>query len=205
MFDSTQGSGVLRKRLTIFLIVLISVLPFGSAWYLAKHPELIQDRKKSNYGRFVSPPVPLDYAELLKNPVGTAAGLAELKGRWVLVQLLTAASCDAACLQTIHKTAQLRLMLNKEISRVRRLLLVSGPVDEAALQALAEQDPTLLVARLSDQLLQKLNAVAGEGLVNGSVLLLDPFANLMMRYDVDFDPYGVLRDLQKLLKASQIG
>jgi hypothetical protein len=34
---------------------------------------------------------------------------------------------------------------------------------------------------------------------------MDPFANVMMWYPPDFDPYGVVRDLQRLLKISQIG
>jgi hypothetical protein len=199
------GSGLLRNRLLIVSIILISALPFGAAWYLSQHTELVHDRQKSNYGHFVSPPLPLDYAELLQNPVSAVDSLSEVKGRWVLVQLVTASGCDSACLETSHKTAQLRLMLNKEISRVRRLLLVSGAVDEAALKTLAEQDPTLVITRIPDALLQKLNAAAGVTLADGTLLLLDPFANLMMRYDVGFDPYGVLRDLQKLLKASQIG
>jgi hypothetical protein len=201
----SPGSGLLRNRLLIVSIILISALPFGAAWYLSQHTELVQDRQKSNYGRFVSPPLPLDYAELLQSPVSAVDSLSEIKGRWVLVQLLTSSGCDSACLETNHKTAQLRLMLNKEISRVRRLLLVAGTVDDAVLKTVAEQDPTLVITRIPNTLLQKLNAAAGVTLADGTLLLLDPFANLMMRYDADFDPYGVLRDLQKLLKASQIG
>jgi len=201
----SSGSVAHRNRLIIISIILISLVPFGAAWYLARHTELVQDRQKSNYGHFVVPPLPLDYAELLQKPVSAVETLTEIKGRWVLVQLATSSVCDSACLEANHKTAQLRLMLNKEISRVRRLLLVSGAVDESALKSLAAEDPTLIVTRVPEALLQKLNDAAGMPLVDGTLLLLDPFANVMMRYDAGFDPYGVLRDLQKLLKASQIG
>jgi hypothetical protein len=38
-----------------------------------------------------------------------------------------------------------------------------------------------------------------------TVLLIDPLGNLMMRFDPDVEPDGILEDLEKLLKLSQVG
>ena len=37
------------------------------------------------------------------------------------------------------------------------------------------------------------------------IFLIDPLANLVMRFDVRADPNGLLQDLKKLLKLSHIG
>ncbi|MBS1214606.1 MAG: hypothetical protein H6R26_3223, partial [Proteobacteria bacterium] len=98
-----------------------------------------------------------------------------------------------------------RLMLNKELSRVRRILLVPGGGDPEPLQDVIAADPTLLVAGLSTKLQQQLREATGADPTDGLVILMDPFANVMMWYSPGFDPYGALRDLQRLLRVSQIG
>lgn len=194
-----------RNRLIILLIFLLCAVPFGIAWYLAKNPALVLGREKTNYGHLINPPLSLDYAELLASPVSPAGHLPETKGHWVLLQVAPGPACDAACQQTAMKTGQLRLMLNKEITRVRRLLLVPGAADAQSMQALMQADPTLLITEVPAALVKKLQDAVGHPLAEGTILLLDPFANLMMWYEPGFDPYGALRDLQRLLRVSQIG
>jgi hypothetical protein len=194
-----------RNRLVIFLIALICVVPFAIAWYLAKNPQLVEGRQKSNYGHLITPARPFEYAEFFQNPITPAETLTEIKGHWVLVQVAGNSACDELCKETAYKTGQLRLMLNKEISRVRRLLLLPGQADAAAVRELTASDPTLLIAGLPETLHQRLQEAVGVPLDDGMMLLMDPFANVMMWYEPGFDPYGALRDLQRLLKVSQIG
>lgn len=191
----------------VVLIALISVIPFSFAWYLAKNPELVKDRPRANYGRLIVPARPVDYAELAQKPITAEDALNEVKGHWVIVQVALDPVCGQVCKDTVVKTGRLRLMLNKEIARVRRLLLLPDGDDAAAASAdeLAKLDPTLLMAGLSDALRQRLQEAVGAPLAEGTVILFDPLTNAMMWYAPGFDPYGVLRDLQRLLKNSQIG
>lgn len=202
---AAQNPNLARNRLIVVLIAMISIIPFGVAWYLAKHTDMVKDRPKVNYGQLITPALPIDYAELLQTPVTSAENLPEVKGHWIMVQVASGPVCNAACQDTAQKTGRLRLMLNKEISRVRRLLLFAAPAEVAGVQELAGLDPTLLMVGLSDGLRQRLQQAVGEPLTEGGVLLLDPFGNAMMWYKPGFDPYGILRDLQRLLKNSQIG
>lgn len=202
---TTSTSNLRRNRLAILLIALICIVPFAIAWYLAKNPQLVQDRQKSNYGHLITPAGSFEYAEFFQNPITPAETLPEIKGRWVLLQVASSPACGEVCKETAYKTGQLRLMLNKEISRVRRLLLLPAQADAAALRELSAADPTLLIAGLPETLRQRLEAAVGAPLADGMVLLMDPFANVMMWYEPGFDPYGALRDLQRLLKVSQIG
>lgn len=191
-----------RARAMILLIALISAVPFGLAWYYAGHPELIS--RTSNYGTLVIPPRPVEYAELFTRPLSPPAALDELKGRWIMLQIASG-PCLEACRDTVYKTRQLRLMLNKEIPRVRRLLLAAPTAAAADLEELLKADEALQAAAGTEALRQTLAEAVGKPLDEGMLLLLDPHANLMLWYAPGFDPYGVLKDLKHLLKASQIG
>lgn len=192
-----------RGRSILILIALICIVPFAIAWFLAKNTHLVQDRQKNNYGHLITPARPFQYDSFFQNPISKVETLEEIKGRWVLVQVVTTPSCEAACIETAHKTGQLHLMLNKELSRVRRLLLLNQT--GASIDELTSRDATLLVSAASKDLRQQLEQAVGGPLTEGMILLMDPFANVMMWYGPDFDPYGVLKDLHRLLRVSQIG
>lgn len=192
-----------RNQRTILLIALICFLPFAAAWYLARHPQWVLD-DLGNYGHLVTPVVPLDYRELLREPLTASATLEQLKGRWILLTVAPGA-CAEECRQNLYKTRQIRLMLNKEIPRVRRLLLLAERGVFAGLGDWLAQDETLAVAGLSPELLAKLQKTLGAAPQPGQILLLDPLANWMMYYDPGSDPYGIVKDLKHLLRASQIG
>lgn len=202
---ASSNSNLARNRLIVVLIALISIIPFGFAWFLAKHTDMVKNQPKANYGQLITPARPIDYAELLQTPLSAAENLSEIKGRWIMLQVSTGPACNDACKASAERTGRMRLMLNKELSRVRRLLLIPGEADAATLKDLAERDPTLLLAGLSDGLRQRLQEAVGAPLADGGLILIDPFGNAMMWYPPGFDPYGVLRDLKRLLKNSQIG
>jgi hypothetical protein len=43
------------------------------------------------------------------------------------------------------------------------------------------------------------------GAIGDWVYLLDPLGNLLMRYPVTVNPRGILKDLRRLLRLSEIG
>lgn len=183
----------------LILIASIAIIPFMLAWFYAKNPELIA--KRSNYGNLIIPAQPLNYEELLGPPDPRDAGLQDAKGRWILLQLLPhGATCGAVCRETSYATRQIRLMLNKDIARVRRLLLSSDPVTGEV-----TEDRDLMRGIASVSLVETVSRVLGRAPEEGMLILIDPFANAMMWYPPRFDPYGVLRDLKHLLRSSQIG
>lgn len=200
-----HNPNLVRNRLMVVLIAMISIIPFGFAWFLSKNPDLVQAQSKSNYGQLIAPARPLDYAALLQNPLNPADPLPEIQGHWILLQISNSPVCAETCLATAVKTGKMRVMLNKELTRVRRLLLLHNQTDPAANQQLVQTDPTLIMAGLSEELKARLQEAIGGPLSEGGLILLDPHGNAMMWYPPDFNPYGVLKDLRRLLKISQIG
>jgi len=186
-------------------IALISIIPFSFAWYLAKNPELIKDRQKTNYGHLISPARTVDYELFSQAPVVGVENLAEIKGHWVMVQVVASPVCDDSCKETLQKTEKVRLLMSKDIPRVRRLLLLPSNADPEAAKEIINQQPTLLITGLSDPILQRLQQAVGGKVRDGTVFLLDPLSNVMMWYEPGSDPYGILKDLQRLLRISQIG
>jgi hypothetical protein len=191
-----------RARFIFLLIVLICTIPLSLAWYMARHPELIS--AQSNYGQLIVPPVPVAYRELSLFEADGKPGIDELKGRWGLIYVVGEAECLASCRDTIEKTHRIWLLLNKDLSRVRRVLLAGSPdLSDASLRSLYQEDPTLLTGRIAGELWSRLSPLLmAQG---GNLLLMDPLGNVLMQYPAGFDPYGVLKDLKHLLKASQIG
>lgn len=184
----------------LLLIASFSLVSFVLAWFYASNPDLVT--RRSNYGNLIDPALPLDYSTLIGAADTSDATLNEIKGRWVLLHVLAGSVCEPGCRKSLHATRQLRLMLNKDLPRVRRLLLRN---DSHARSEPEEQDPDLLRGNLGPETLTKLTAAIGTRPPDGAVILLDPFGNAMMWYPPDFDPYRVLKDLKQLLRTSRIG
>lgn len=190
-----------RSRMVIIVIALVSFVPFALAWYYARHPEWVT--KTSNYGQLIIPAHPLPEASLTGTPLTGQPVRDETHGRWIILQV-SGAVCEQRCLDTLHKTHQAHLMLNKEIARVRRLLLVPEGA-EASAYAKASEDKTLLIAAASPALIAEINTAIKSPPEPDAVLIVDPLTNLAIWYAPNFDPYGLVKDLKRLLNVSQIG
>jgi hypothetical protein len=198
---SHDSSPLWRSRALIVIIALTAFVPFALAWYYARHPELID--KTSNYGTLIIPARALNLAQMLEEgSMGETPG-ESLRGRWILLQVAPGL-CEAACAEALHKTHQGWLMLNKEMPRVKRLLLVTDE-SHAGESAAIRQDDALRTGRLAAVVMETLTAAIGKPPGDGMVILLDPLGNLVLWYDTGFDPYRMVKDLKHLLKASQIG
>jgi len=140
------------------------------------------------HGTLIQPPVPLQNADVFKD-------------KWTLLYVADG-GCDAACLHALYIARQTRLLLNKDIQRVNRVLVATGPVDRALFDR-EHAGVTVLDASApaADSLLQ---AIPADQRANG-LFIIDPLANLVMRYDARENPKGLLDDLKKLLKLSHIG
>ncbi|MGR9100327.1 MAG: hypothetical protein ACU826_07140 [Gammaproteobacteria bacterium] len=180
------------------------MLPFLLAWLFRQNPEWVEGR--SNKGELVEPPLTTERSELTGFDSFSSGNMRELKGRWVMVNVIPGVACGDACLDALHKTKQLRLMMNKDLTRIRRVVvLLDEKTDPEIAKIWWQDDPLLLRARPTTGFLSKIDkitqGVEGEGLM----ILMDPLGNLMMLYRPGFDPYDVQTDLKKLLRISQIG
>ena len=103
-----------------------------------------------------------------------------------------AAACDAYCEKKLYFMRQVRRAQGKNMDRIERLWLVSGPgAPRPALLAAIEGTRR---ARLEDP-----------AFTADHIYLVDPLGNLMLRFPRDPDPSRMIKDLQRLLRYSRIG
>jgi len=192
-----------RNNRTVLIIFAMSIIPFCFAWYLSSNAAWMGGG--TNKGELIIPPVTTEFNEFLGYDEFSTANLQEIKGHWILVNIIPKNVCNEICKKALHKTKQLRLMMNKDLTRVRRLVFVNTEIKASESQSWWAEDNRLLRIKLTAPILEKINKIRVSGIDDGMLFLMDPLGNIMMQYEPGFDPYKVKNDLQKLLKISQIG
>jgi hypothetical protein len=196
---STESALRKRNLRTLALLAGLFLLPlvaafytyYGTSWRPVGH---------ANHGELIIPARALPEVTL---PAVTAPAQGRpLRGKWSLVYI-GAGTCTAGCREALYLMRQTRLALNTDMARVARVFLVTGEC--CALEFLAREHAGLTVLDASGPaaaaLLREFPAQAREH----TVFVVDPLGNLMMSYDARRNPHGLLEDLQKLLRLSQIG
>src|SRR5688500_6473020 len=183
-----------RSRRSLWLIVALSVAPVAASYLLyytwepgrtVNHGELLEPRPL--------PDPPLAAAD------GTAFRISQLRGKWILVSV-DGGRCDAHCEKKLLYMRQLRLTQGKNLDRVERLWLVSDEAAPRGGKALAAEGTRL--ARAAPDLMRAFPAARSAA---DHIYLVDPLGNLMMRFPRDPEPRLMIKDLARLLKASQVG
>lgn len=173
-----------RRRL--LLMVSLFILPLAAAAWL-----YFSSGWRPNvdvHGELIHPPRPLP-AEVLR-------------GRWFLVHPVQGA-CDDRCVAVLAELGQVRLALDKDAERVRRVLLHGGECCAADFP-LRNEDLLLLAATGSEgEALRAQFPPAVDG--SAGIYIVDPHGNLMMSYPATGSARGLLTDLERLLRLSTIG
>jgi cytochrome oxidase Cu insertion factor (SCO1/SenC/PrrC family) len=185
-----------RKTLSsLWLIVALTTAPVVAS-YLAYY--FWRPAHTVNYGDLIGPGRLPDPA--LTQLDGTPFRFSQLKGKWALVSL-DSGRCAVHCDEKLLYMRQLRLTQGKDQDRIERVWLV---VDDAVPPAgLVARYPGTWVVRSADAGLLRL--FPGKGLATDHIYLVDPLGNVMLRFPRDPEPRLMIKDLSRLLKASQIG
>ena len=192
-----------KNRNLILLIFAMGVIPFCIAWYLVINPQILTSR--TNRGDLIIPVITTERTDLTAFDQFSADNIKELPGHWLMINVIPGKHCNEICTQAIYKSRQLRLMLNKDLIRTRRIVVLMDEVSATVAASWWENDARLLRMTPSASLRKSLKSIDNGNIADGELFLMDPLGNLMMRYKSGFDPYDVKKDLHKLLKVSQIG
>ncbi len=197
-----------QRTLVPALFILVFFGPMAAAWLVYANSDHWRPAGTTNRGELVVPARPLTGFSL-QELTGTPLGEDYLHGKWTLVYIGDS-QCPEACREAVYYMRQVRLALGADAHRVQRLLVLTDASRIAALQPFLQGYPGMAVASAEQPALEgflKLFKVSGEKSdgVAGRVYVVDPLGNLMMVYPPDAAPRGMLKDLQRLLKVSQIG
>jgi hypothetical protein len=193
-----QNSPKKRSLLPLWILVVLFALPSLAAWFFYLNPEYLP-ASRSNRGELIHPVRPVDDLTLT-TPDGQAFALRDLEGNWTMVAT-TEGPCGETCRQHLFAFNQIRLALADNRYRAERVLLYATPAQAADAEAVAEQFPGTRVliaeADTSIELQSRFESL------DGGRFLIDPMGNLMMRYALGAPPQDMLKDLEKLFKASK--
>lgn len=193
-----------KNRRIIVLLFAMSVVPFIIAWFLASQVSWMG--KGTNLGDLVTPPIQTKTTDFSGFDSFSKENIDEIPGHWIMIHIITQNDCQKSCLDAIHKSKQIRLMMNKDLTRIRRLVLLNNEVkNNPNATNWWQDDKRLLRVIPSSSLISKLQTLRHGNLSSDILFLMDPLGNIMMQYDSGFDPYQVKKDLGKLLRISQIG
>ena len=195
---ATGASPGHRNLWPLWAMIVIFALPALAAWFFYLNPGLLPSTRM-NRGELVEPARPWPADLRLASADGAPFDPAAFSDRWTLL-LVSRAPCGHACEQKLAELRQIRLALGESRYVVERMALLAG---DTVAPLGAEFDGTALVqARQGAETeLQKLFGPAPG--IWDRVYIVDPFGNLMMRYAADAPPKDVLKDMERLLKASK--
>lgn len=179
-----KGFPVVAGIFTIFLA------PICLAWILYHHHYL--GNSTTNVGQLLAGNPQLSQIHFTQQPAPA------LHGSWRLIYIPPSDSCETDCQKTLYKLRQVRIATGKNRNRVQRWALFthipSFPNNWKKLH------PDLLSLQIDQASQQRLTTLS-----HGGILLADPLGNLVMTYPTSVSFKGLLKDLQHLLKVSQIG
>jgi len=185
-----------KKKLTsLWLIIALVAAPVVASYllYFTWEPD-----RTVNYGELIEPrPLP-DPPLALAN--GEPFRLSQLRGKWLLVSL-DSGRCDAHCERKLLYMRQLRLTQGREKERVERVWIAT---DDAAPRP-DTMDPYAGTWRVRAAGADLAGAFPAPRSAADHIYVVDPLGNLMMRFPADPEPRLMIKDLSRLLKASQVG
>jgi len=196
---STPDEAQRRGRRQFLLVASLFIVPlataivlyYSSAWRPAA----------GAHGELIDPPRPLTVSGLLLRD-GRPAPEDVFQGQWSLVHDAGAA-CDERTRALLDELARVRLALDKDTTRVRRVLLHRGSCD--AVEFLSRDADLLVLAAVGPAgkaFLSQFPPALEEG---HGIYIVDPHGNLMMAYPAAGSARGLLKDLERLLRLSNIG
>lgn len=195
-----------HPRLVIIVLILIFSAPFLSSWFILNYTDFVRKGGASHgdlYDPLVSlPDVPLD------DPYTDKNADASLHGKWSLLYV-SAGRCGETCVHNLYSMRQIRLAVSRYARNLQRVWMTDLDDQSVLTDVLSDYKGTLILPMDTGKPPLPLEKFAmppiAEPLQADCLYVIDPRGNLVLRYRAGADPEGVISDLTRLLKSSEIG
>ncbi len=178
------------------LPVVLASLLYGIGWRPAR---------AINYGELIQPARPI-HGVSLKTPDGKPLDFSRLQKKWTMLYF-DSGECGAVCRENLRKMRQVHLAQGENVGRIQRVFVVRRV--SAHLREILAENPEMKVltgsAENINKLAEQFNLPSGAPFESHRVYILDPLVNFIMNYAPTADANGMRRDLNRLLRVSQIG
>jgi hypothetical protein len=183
-----------KNRRTLILLALVLLAPFVASYTLFfwnVRPDTV------NYGELLEvKPLTGSASNEIDN---TIFRMRDLRGKWVLMSV-DSGKCDAQCQKKLYYMRQVRTVQNTEMDRIERLWLIDDG-EKPSSEIVNDFKGTWIINAKDSDLLKAIPAKVSQ---HDHIYVIDPIANLMMRFPKDPDPAKMAKDIKRLLKVSQL-
>lgn len=203
-----MGNEQNKGRQQLLLVIAFFVAPIIIAVIMYNMVPEGGPAETKNHGDLVVPARPLVDVDL-ETAAGENYKFSDMNETWVMIYIGDA-ECDKVCADVLYKMRQSRLAQRGEHLRIKRLYISGNGKAKESLTLVLKEHPGLEVVSGSAE---NINAVIEQFKLENKpsaksanrLYLVDPFGNLMMSYEKDFDAKGLIKDMTLLLKVSRIG
>lgn len=189
-----------KSQFSGYMLIAVFVVPLLIAIVMYSMRGHMSISAPKSHGSLIHPAQPIEQLNFVANEKNMT--LDEFQGKWTYV-LFVDQSCNLECEAALFKIRQSRLATGREVNRVQSFLMHSQNAEftsnDIQSRFSAIKFSTLKNLVISDEVQNK------EVLKSGNIYLIDPNGNLMMKYDDSATSKGLLKDIKKLLKISNIG
>lgn len=191
-----------RGRKKLLGIFLAFFGPLALAMFLFANLDLWNPETTGNHGELMQPVRPLSELNL-QTDSGEKISLDDVRGRWTLV-FVGQGECDLLCQTDLFKVRQARASLGRDLVRVQYLYMALDDAAWNAARTIKMEHPKMMLGKVA-QPRSREQAAAFDEHPEGNIYLLDPFGNVVLRYDDAATTKGIIKDLKRLLRVSKIG
>ncbi len=187
-----------KSTTTLWILLAISIVPFVAAYAYFTFGNFTSF---SNNGEILEQVIDIGNLEL-NDQNGNAIERESLTKKWRMI-LIVNSNCEKNCQLSLYNMRQLNVALGKHYDRFRHMLIHSAPMNNDFSELVQTEYKDALHAYTSETILQKV--FYDKNIYSNTIYIMDPIGNIMMRFDPNMDPKLILKDLNRLLKVSQIG
>ena len=184
-----------KARIILLGVALIFIIPIFVSWYLVFFTDFKKEDGGTQKGEIISPVISLGELEVydIKNDA-----VSSINDKWTLV-FFVESECNQFCEDKLYEVRQIRLALGKDRDKVDRLL-VSRKIQswEAFSYSFNGQKYIDPKSKDYERLVKKFEEYPKFD--TSGTYLIDPFGFLMMKYKLDANPMGTIKDIERLIR-----
>lgn len=188
-----------NSKFSGYMLIAVFVVPLLIAIVMYSLRGQMPTVGSVSHGELIHPAEPIEVLQIQSQNNQTIS-ITDVTGKWTYL-IHAPHGCDLECEASLFKLRQTKAATGRERNRIQSVLLLG---EKQLTPEVAMRNEKIKVGRLNRLELESQAGVNKE-LIPGTIYLLDPNGNMMMKYDNMATSKGMLKDIKKLLKISNIG
>jgi len=187
-----------KGQITLIGISLFFFIPILTAWYLVFYTDFMTNTQGVQHGELIEPLVTIGEIEAAEIKTMNKVLISD---KWTLV-FIEKEQCGDLCSERLYQLRQIRLALGEDRDKVDRLVIFNN------INNIDEFKDSYSGQKFIDKTFKNYSGLIEKFKIfdldkPNSIYLIDPYGFLMMKYSQDFEPKGIIKDIERLIRNSK--